>query len=196
VNRMRRRVPYFAYGSNLCVERILARTPSATILARGWIDGYRLAFHKRSRDGSGKADAFHTAQKGDLVWGAVYALAARDKPVMDRFEGLGKDYEQRLVTVRTDAGYLVPAWVYTAHPATLDTTARPYAWYKNFVVTGAQQHGLPVRYQQHLAAVECLQDEDEKRNARERAVVSGRLVAKGRRILKSVSTGMQLYGHD
>jgi gamma-glutamylcyclotransferase len=181
---MARRVPYVAYGSNLCVERILARTPRATVLARGWIDGYRLAFHKRSRDGSGKADAFHTRREGDRVWGAVYALAANEKPIMDRYEGLGLDYEERLVAVRTVGGHIVPAWVYTAHPTKIDASVRPYAWYKHFVVNGAAQHGLPEDYRRGIEAVAQIEDRDAARHRREHAVFEGSIAARARRLLE------------
>lgn len=183
---MNDRVAYFAYGSNLCVERILARTPQATVAARGWVDGFQLVFHKRSRDGSGKADAFFTGSSEDRVWGAVYWLAASEKPIMDRYEGLGVDYEQRVVEVQTEVGSSLSAWVYTAHPATLDASARPYGWYKNFVVTGAAQHGLPADYCERLATVTELVDPNQRRDRKERARIGGELSIAARRVLGSV----------
>lgn len=52
---------YFAYGSNMLTERLIARTPSARPVGTSLLPGHRLTFHKRGRDGSGKCDAFETA---------------------------------------------------------------------------------------------------------------------------------------
>ena len=45
---------YFAYGSNMFVRRLVARTPSAVRIATAFVEGRRLVFDKVSTDGSGK----------------------------------------------------------------------------------------------------------------------------------------------
>ena len=34
-----------------------------------YLSGYTLRFHKKSKDGSGKCDAFYTGNPNDVVWG-------------------------------------------------------------------------------------------------------------------------------
>ncbi len=60
---------YFAYGSNLCLTRIRQRAPSAIPFSIGCIHGYRLLFHKRSVDGSGKCTIAFSGQEEDFVFG-------------------------------------------------------------------------------------------------------------------------------
>lgn len=177
-------VRVFAYGSNLCVERILARTPSVEVAAIGTIEGYRFAFHKRSADGSAKADAFLSGDPSDQVWGVVYTLSERDKRVLDGFEGLGVHYDQRLVEVSARSGDCFEAWVYVARPEHIDETVLPFDWYRYFCVHGAAQHGFPQEYRARMAAVEARADFDPQRERREQSVFEGPLVELGARLLE------------
>lgn len=56
-------VKYFAYGSNMCSGRLSERV-SCTFVAVARLAGHQLRFHKVSKDGSSKCDAFHTAGRG------------------------------------------------------------------------------------------------------------------------------------
>ncbi len=162
----------FAYGSNLCLERLRARTPSARVVATGFLRGHALRWHKRSRDGSGKCDAFVSGDATDLVWGAVYELSAADKPVLDHFEGVGDDYFEREVVIETSGARIAGAVAYLANPRWIDAEARPYSWYKEFVVRGAAQHRLPRDYRSVLEAVDVIEDPDRSRHQREAAVLA------------------------
>jgi gamma-glutamylcyclotransferase len=48
--------PYFAFGSNMLLERIKKRVPSARALGIATLGGYALRFNKLSKDGSAKAN--------------------------------------------------------------------------------------------------------------------------------------------
>jgi hypothetical protein len=52
----------------------------------GRLDGYELRFHKRSKDGSAKADAFRTGSCGDVAWGVVYELPVSELRQLDKVE--------------------------------------------------------------------------------------------------------------
>jgi gamma-glutamylcyclotransferase len=52
---------YFAYGSNMSLSRLRERVPSAEAVGCFSLNGHDLRFHKLSKDGSGKCDAFFTA---------------------------------------------------------------------------------------------------------------------------------------
>lgn len=162
----------FAYGSNLCVERMLARAPGAVVVAAGVLDGHALRWHKRGRDGSGKCDALATGLAADAVHGVVYALTAEDKAALDGVEGLGVHYFEKPVRIRGGQGRELDALVYVANPARIDERAIPWTWYRDFVVTGARQHGLPGRYVDALERVFAARDPDAAREFRETAVLS------------------------
>jgi cation transport regulator ChaC len=154
----------FAYGSNLCIERLRARTPGARVFAVGTIAGHALRWHKRAPDGSGKCDAYETGCEDDVVWGVVYELTPEEKLVLDDFEGLGVDYFEKVVRVVSRDGAVCEAIAYVANPDLHDESVRPHRWYKGFVTTGAEQHGFPDEYRAMLAAIEehHADDEDER----------------------------------
>ena len=152
----------FAYGSNLHLRRMRSRVPSADIVAVGYVSGRQLLFHKRSVDGSAKADAFYSGDPVHRVWGVVYRMDAAGKRVLDQFEQLGVGYDQQQVDVDVD-GSPVPAWIYTACPAAIDRSLRPYRWYRDFVLYGAFQHRLPFCYIANHVNVESTRDPDVSR---------------------------------
>jgi gamma-glutamylcyclotransferase len=163
----------FSYGSNLCIARMLARVPSGRPLVTASVEAYALRFHKHGRDGSGKADAFFTGARDDVVWGAVYEIDAADKRALDRIEGLGSHYLEREVSLVTAVGARLDAWMYYASPQRIVEGLKPYGWYHRFVVEGARQHRLPAAYIAALEAVEFVDDPDGRRHARELAVLEG-----------------------
>jgi gamma-glutamylcyclotransferase len=89
---------YFAYGSNMCAGRLRGRVHSAVPVRVARLLNHSLRFHKRSdKDSSGKADAYFTGEPEDVVWGVVFDIDPAEKPDLDRHEGLGHGYVERLV---------------------------------------------------------------------------------------------------
>lgn len=159
---------YFAYGSNMSLSRLRARTPSAQRLGRYVLAAHALRFHKSGRDGSGKCDAFLTDEPGDRVVGIVFDVDPVEKAWLDEAEGLGAGYNEKLVTVEGQAGeWLVVTTYWATH---IDETLKPYSWYKHHVLTGAREVSLPVGYIKRIEAVACLEDPDSKRDSIERAI--------------------------
>ena len=148
----RRTYLYFAYGSNMSSERLLARTPSAVSLGRARLPGYTLRWHKLGRDGSGKCDIESSDAPDSAVWGVLYEIDLADKDHLDAVEGLGVGYDGQTVRVQTDTG-VSDAFTYKARPDKIDPALRPLAWYKGHVLRGATQHGLPGEYVRRIAAV-------------------------------------------
>lgn len=159
---------YFAYGSNMSSARLIARTPSARPVGAACLPRHRLAFHKRGLDGSGKADAFATGSDGDHIWGVVYRLAAYEVAALDRAESLGTGYEKIDVRVVAADGAAVKAFTYCA--LDIDPNGRPFCWYKQHVLKGAEEHALPADYIAMIKAALHVTDRDQQRVARESAI--------------------------
>ncbi len=99
------RVRYFAYGSNMLTARLRERVPSATAIGIGQLLGHALRWDKRSwQDGSGKCDAEATSRNDDVVWGVLFELDPEDKPALDKAEGVGAGYLEKMVSERVDGG--------------------------------------------------------------------------------------------
>jgi len=163
---------YFAYGSNMFVPRLRKRVRSAKVQSVGKLTGYLLRFHKRSSDGSGKCNAFWTGNASDEVHGVLFAIDERHKPNLDRAEGLGEGYREERVDVTTSAGP-VRAFVYLAEEDYIAESLRPYKWYKQFVVRGARQNGLPEKYVTRIEAVEAVEDPKKGRQQKNWRILNG-----------------------
>ena len=144
-------------------QRIRRRVASAEPVAKGYVSGRRLAFHKCGADGSGKADAAYTGRASDCVWGVVYSLSEDDKPVLDAYEFLGVGYDSETVLVHL-AEESIYASIYVARSESIDPVLKPYSWYLRFVLLGAIEHNLPADYLQRLDEVEAELDEDRERH--------------------------------
>ena len=165
---------YLAYGSNLHPMRLNKRCPSAIPLGVVEVNGYQLAFHKKSEDGSGKCDLCERA--GATAYGVLYAMEQRDKEALDRAEGLGFDYVAREFKVRYDGGDYT-AHSYVAPPERIDLTCRPYDWYKGLVIVGARHHRMPDSYVAWLESVEAIPDPDPLRRSRYEKLLRGTPIA-------------------
>jgi hypothetical protein len=92
-------VIYFAYGSDMLTPRLRHRAPSSVLLSTASLPQHRLHFHKRSKDGSGKCNAFRTGNASDAVYGALFEIPQEEKRKLDRTEGLGSGYHEQSVQV-------------------------------------------------------------------------------------------------
>lgn len=136
---------HFGYGSNMCTGRLREpdRAPSAVPLWVCRAPDRALRWDKSSRDRSGKAHIVH--EPGAVVWGVVFRISETDREPLDEREGLGRGYTQVEITVLRRDGTPVKAQTYLAQEGAL-TELLPFDWYKDFVLRGATQHGLPPDY--------------------------------------------------
>lgn len=154
-------VLYLAYGSNMAVSRIEARLGRCACLGAVSLAAYRLAFHKRGRDASGKCDALFTGEAGDRLYGVLYRLTGAQARRLDEFEGPG--YERRTVAVHGARERL--AYAYVARPDAIEPGLAPYRWYRELVLAGARGSGLPAAYVAGIEAVATIPDPDPERAA-------------------------------
>ena len=148
---------YAAYGSNLHPIRLSQRVPSASWLGAARVSGFDLRFHKKSIDGSGKADIVEAASE---IHVAVYEIPLEEKPLLDKVEGLGIGYEETKIHV-PDIG---DCWTYIAAKSHIEPTLAPYSWYKELVLLGCAYNSFPEDYIQSIRRVVETRDRNEARH--------------------------------
>jgi len=153
----------FAYGSNLCLTRILDRVPSAKFMTKGWVDGFQLRLHKTGQDGSGKANCFYTGQAKHRVYGVIYTIDPSEKKDLDRHEGLGFGYQDELLEITTIKNTIVTAKAYIASSAAINDDLLPFNWYLKYIIQGVQDYNFPADYQEMIKSQPSIKDKDPKR---------------------------------
>ncbi len=159
---------YFSYGSNMSTPRLTHRAPSARAITGARLHGHRLMFHKKSSDNSGKCDIQHTNNDMDFVYGVVFEITVTEKAGLDRIEGVGIGYDEKNVAVHTHQGEILN--VVTYYAINIDPELKPYEWYKEHIVRGACEHGLPAEYVNTITAIESMPDPDTSRHERELSI--------------------------
>lgn len=159
---------YFCYGSNMSSLRLQHRAPSSQFVAVARLEKHDLRFHKSGKDGSAKCDAFNTNNPDDQIFGVIYQISEPDKVQLDRIEGLGKGYDEKIVEISALTGELFTATTYYA--TKVDPSLKPYHWYKEHVLKGAEENRLPKAYIHYIANIESVDDYDIERHQKELAI--------------------------
>lgn len=135
---------YFAYGSNLHVDQMHARCPTARLFARATLPGYQLAFRGASAYWGG-AVATLGRSKTRSVPGVLYAMRSADLEDLDHFEGHPLYYERRLRTVVDEQGARWQAHVYIL-PASRAPAGLPGLKYVEVIAEAYGRHGFDLRH--------------------------------------------------
>lgn len=164
------KILYFTYGSNMDSARLCYRVHSCQFRCIAQLQKFQLRFHKCSNDGSGKCNAFYTGAPTDTVFGVVYEIPLEEKAALDRAEGLGRGYNEQALRVLLPDGKKLSVLAYIADPGAIDENLRPYSWYKDFVLRGAEEHRLPSEYiESRIRSVPAIFDPDSKRERARRS---------------------------
>ena len=151
---------YAAFGSNLHPLRLNNRIPSAHFIATSYLPNWSLRFHKRSKDQSGKCNII---VGDDGVHFAIFEISDTDKVILDKIEGVGFGYSDTLLNL-PDFG---SCFSYIAQESHIDDSLRPYDWYKELVLVGAQFNGFPRDYLNRIESIQALCDPDPDRRIKE-----------------------------
>jgi hypothetical protein len=163
-----RSVHYLAFGSNLLTARLQARCDSAQALGAVQLHGWRLAFHKRGADKSGKGDII-PGDPADRIFGVVYRLAEAQLSILDRFEGPG--YEHAMLEVELN-GDLTQCVCYRAIPDAIEPDLKPYDWYQALILAGLLEHGADSDYIDAVRGQPYVPDPRPFRASRQRALAA------------------------
>ncbi|MGV6806866.1 MAG: gamma-glutamylcyclotransferase family protein [bacterium] len=151
---------YFAYGSNMNIERMRARdlNPLRAMPAR--LPGFALAFNKRSRFFNDESRANIMFNRNDLVEGVVYELpSANEIAKLDFFEGTPRYYSREIMVLDVN-GERLGAWTYIANPAAIADGLLPPRWYVNHLLKG--QCYLTDAYLDRLHQVSCMEERSDE----------------------------------
>lgn len=163
---------YFAYGSNLHPIRLMKRVPSAELIGVATHPGHRLAFHKKSSDGSSKCNMHYSISETGVIYGAIYKIKPEHKDELDRFEGKGFGYIDNQISL-TASGNEYTCFTYLAQKSHIVDDLKPYHWYKRLVLLGAQHLKFPDLYITSIEAIESIEDPDPtRRSENERLIES------------------------
>lgn len=156
-------VLYFAYGSNLLTNRLVARCPSAHVKDMAAALDWTVRFTKPGADGSGKAGLF--ADVGADHPGIVYEIAAGEMPALDKAEGLGIGYARDdNFTVMLSSGEAVTTTTYV--PIRHNNALQPFDWYLALCIAGALEHEFDDHVIETFRSTACQIDEDHDRKSR------------------------------
>lgn len=158
-------VLYFAYGSNLLRERLLARCPGLDSAGKATFAGHRLTFDKLSNDGSGKC-AFEPVESGDVV-GVLWNVPRDELELLDRVEGVGKGYERCQVLVKQQKREYEALTYRATHR---QPGLQPFDWYLALVLAGATQQSFPAGYIDGLRTTPFQRDSNLERKGRRQAM--------------------------
>ena len=164
----------FSYGSNMNLNRLAKRVPSAMKVTNAFLPGHKLVCNKISNDGSAKANIKKTDVPAEIVWGVLFSIDSNEKALLDKAEGLGKGYNEGTLTFFDETNKSYAAQIYIADSNTIDYTLLPYDWYKEFIVSGAIRNKLPAEYILQLQSISCIRDHDEARRIKNYSILSGK----------------------
>jgi gamma-glutamylcyclotransferase len=136
---------YFAYGSNMNHTRMLERVGEFSIIGRGVLNDFRLAFNKKAQGKVGEAYANVMPSSGDYVEGIVYQFDEIQK--LDKPEGYPNHYDRKLMTISI-GGEPTEAWVYFAREDRIAEGLMPSKEYLEHLLQGREY--LSEGYWQHL----------------------------------------------
>ena len=97
-----------AYGSNLNLDQMSQRCPTAKVYGQGILRGYRLLFKGTPGNAYATIEPYEGGEVPVLAW----ELQQQDEKALDYYEGYPNFYDKEDVTVTLDSGETVEAMVY------------------------------------------------------------------------------------
>lgn len=147
-------VLYFAYGSNLDLDQMKSRCPSAEPAGIAQLLAHKLAFTRKSQSRQcGVADV--VPEDGQNVWGVLYHITQGDLARLDRSEGYrgpGKSnsYERKAIMVNCGCCGTKQMSAHTYIAVREENPPPPNEKYLRLIIDGARHWKLPEAYIKEL----------------------------------------------
>lgn len=131
---------YFAYGSNMLTERLVARCPGAEPLGPAVLADHEVSFCTRGADGSGKAGLLQRA--GAEAHGVLFRVPRDEQHILDQFESAPTRYRREMVVVRGETEVHAEVATYLPQPDHIEANLDAHDWYHALCFHGARQNGV------------------------------------------------------
>jgi len=126
---------YVAYGSNMDIEQMSRRCPSAIPIAKGKAKGYRLLFKGSMSGCYATIEPCQGAEVPVLLWD----IEPRDERALDRYEGFPSFYRKEIVEVETERG-LIKGMAYVMESSR--KFGAPDEWYYDVLERAYERFGF------------------------------------------------------
>lgn len=144
---------YLAYGSNLNVEQMKHRCPTAKVVGSTDVLGHRLVF-RGAREG---AVATIEPCKGKSVQTLVWEITPTDEKALDRYEGWPHLYRKETIKVKLD-GTTVQTMVYIMNEGR--PLNQPSGYYYSVILDGYKSAGFDAE-KLKKAVADSFEEDDE-----------------------------------
>ena len=130
---------YLAYGSNMNLEQMRQRCPTATVVGKTILKGHQLLFRGMDYSAVATIEKHPRAAVPVLIW----ELEPTDEEALDRYEGFPYLYRKEYIKVRHGNEWR-EAMVYVMNPGR--RTGRPSPVYFRTIKDGYFRAGFDTRY--------------------------------------------------
>ena len=144
---------YLAYCSNLNLEQMANRCPTAKVVGNSKINGYRLLFRGAHAGAVATIEPF----KGESVPVLAWEITPADEAALDRYEGWPFLYRKETIKVRLN-GKTVQAMVYIMNEGR--PLGQPSCYYYSTILDGYKSAGFDVEILRKAVA-DSFEEDDE-----------------------------------
>lgn len=127
---------YFAYGSNMDLDRINERLKIVLKGEKAVLEGWRLEFNKIAKRNPKEGYANIIKDPDENIEGVLYDLSEDNIKVLDGWEGYPLHYNKIDIKVKVEKGIVVPAIAYVAQPEKTKQGLLPSKEYLNHLLKG------------------------------------------------------------
>lgn len=128
-------VYYFAFGSNMDLERVVYRNLSFEKRESAKLIDYNLLFNKKAYGEYGQTFANIEPKEGSFVEGILYHTNEESIDILDDYEACPDHYTREFINVVTANNETVEAITYIANPRQIGN-GKPTRRYLNFLLAG------------------------------------------------------------
>ncbi len=130
---------YVAYGSNMNLEQMLYRCPTARVISTGFVKGYELLF----RGTNGRAVATIEPKARCKVPVVLFQIQPQDEKNLDIYEGFPRLYRKEMITVQLNSGETIKGMIYLINSGEI---ASPSVYYYRIIEQGYRDNGINLSY--------------------------------------------------
>ncbi len=145
---------FFAYGANMNPQQMQKRCGGAKVVTVARLLRYRVGFFGYSKIWDGAVETIVRDADQD-VWGVVYELSTTDLERLDAWQDVRMDgtgpYFHYPVRVQGSDDRIYTALLY--EKSVLGEPQSPSQPYLEFIIAGAAEHQLPLKYIEQLRSV-------------------------------------------